>query len=132
MRHAAKDPQDGEGALSALPPSSRSSLDDFYATLWSVCEAFGRESVVSGNPATYSDEFEAGDNPTKLALDLMFGRELWNIFHEGCNELERQITLESTIGWQDYEWHLFRHDGESLAHAQSLKLLILALGSRIS
>ena len=43
------------------------------------------------------------------SLDSLVGK-----FKDGCLELERQITIEASIGWQGGKWHVFRDSGDSL------------------
>lgn len=51
-------------------------------------------------------------------------------FAAGCLILEREITLEGRIGWQEQRWHLFRWDGESLGEGQSIMELIVNLSEK--
>ena len=36
------------------------------------------------------------------------------VFVYGCRELERQITLGASLGWEKKNWHLFNKGGKSL------------------
>jgi hypothetical protein len=49
-------------------------------------------------------------------------------FHDGCLEIEREITSGSHIGWQDMRWHVFKSCGCSVnAGAATLYDLILSM-----
>ena len=52
--------------------------------------------------------------------------------HDGCMELERQITIGGHIGWQDRKWHLFKACGCSVNDgASTLYDLILSLAPNV-
>jgi len=54
-----------------------------------------------------------------------------NNLKSGCEELERQLTLDGRIGYQDRKWHCFAKSGEALTDgAKTIYDLILQL-SRI-
>lgn len=105
------------------------SIDEYYQIIWDTCERFSLASVVSGNPATYEDEFEFGKNPLLVATELMLTASRPVEFQEGCAALERHLILGSILKYEDNLWHLYPLGGKKgVLHAVSLESLILHLG----
>jgi len=65
--------------------------------------------------------------PEEYGTDLAMNNNLKSV----CEELERQLTLDGRIGYQDRKWHCFAKSGEALTDgAKTIYDLILQL-SRI-